>query len=328
MPFLLGVNFLGMAFDFDAAVQAPHRMQPGLRRLAPGAAQLTPLRPGPGGPAGHLGEKLAVLATFAPQALLCQAGFDPGPALWALATHAAAEQPLAFGIDGLGWQAPLLGWALDAHDHPQAMRDSLPEIGPLLAALPRAWRRAALLSLAFAEDFAIIDGASGSLPWLAVALPSMWAPESKLGKSFAEAHAPVADNRLVVGAAPQLVKLVTGADTWERFVWTLTAHPRLHGHPQRVDPARWPPGLTDEQLAAHTWWRTERQTFIAVPGAGQAVFTILVNLVPLTRAFSQPAQAARVHDALASMSAAVLAYRGLAAAQPALLRWLARQAGG
>ncbi|MES2716770.1 MAG: heme-dependent oxidative N-demethylase subunit alpha family protein [Pseudomonadota bacterium] len=317
-----------MCFDFDAAVQAPHRMQPGLRRLAPGTPQLTPLRPGPGGPVRHLGEKLAVLGAFWQQALLRSPGFDPGPALQALASHAAAEHPQALQTAGGHWRAPWLGWNLDDHDQPAACGPGLPEVGPLLAALPRPWRRAALLSLAFAEDFAIVDGSTASLPWLAVALPSMWAPEDKLGRSFAEAHAPVADNRLVVGAAPQLVQLVTSAGPWERFVWTLTAHPRLHAHPQRVDPARWAAGLDDDQLAAQTWWRTERQTFIPVPGQQQAVFTILVNLTPLTRAFTTPAQAGQVHAALASMSDAVLAYRGLHTARPALLRWLARQAAG
>jgi len=123
-----------------------------------------------------------------------------------------------------------------------------------------------------------------------------------------------------------------GADRWERFVWTLSAHPRLHAHPQRVDPARWAPGLSDDELAAQTWWRTERQTFIPVPAqpgqAPQAVFTILVNVTPLTQAFSTPEQAGRVHDVLASMSEAVLAYRGLTNAQAPLLRWLARRAEG
>ena len=115
-------------------------------------------------------------------------------------------------------------------------------------------------------------------------------------------------------------------------LWPLTAHPRLHGHPQRVDPARWASGLDDDQLAAQTWWRTERQTFIPVPAearaARQAVFTILVQVTPLTQAFEAPAQAARMHDALASMSDAVLAYRGLTVTRPALLRWLARRAAG
>ena len=51
-----------MSFDFDAAVQVPHRMQPGLRRLAPGAQQLTPSVVPNRGLARHLREKLVVLA--------------------------------------------------------------------------------------------------------------------------------------------------------------------------------------------------------------------------------------------------------------------------
>lgn len=326
-----------MAFDFDAAVQAPHRMQPGLRRLAAGARQLTPtIADATGALAGadsrrtdagqrHLREKLAVLGAFAPQALLQVPGFDAGPALAALAAQAAAEHPGAFAIDGDHWLAHGLGWALDG-DAPVELAPGWPEVGTVLAALEPGWRRTALLSLAFAEDFAVIDATTGTLPWLAVALPSVWAPEHKVGRSFAEAHAPVADNRLITGAAPQLVKLVTGGERWERFVWTLTAHPRLHAHPDRVDPARWAPGLDDDSLAAQTWWRTERQTFIPVPGAAQAVFTIGVDVQPLARAMATPAMAGQVHDALASMSDAVLAYRGLSTARPALLRWLARRA--
>ena len=321
-----------MSFDFDAGVQLPHRMQPGLRRLAAGALQLTPAVVPNRGVARHLREKLAVLGAFRDQALLSTPGFDAGPALRALAAQAVAEHPQALQVDGDSWRAPWLGWALDGDDQPHDIGSSWPEIGSLLHEMPRHWRRSALLSLAFAEDFAVLDATTGTLPWLAVALPSMWAPELKIGRSFTEVHAPVADNRLIVGAAAPLMTLVTGTEKWQRFVWTLTAHPRLHGHPQRVDPARWAPGLDDEQLAAQTWWRTERQTFIPVPAeagaARQAVFTILVQVTPLAQAFETPAQAARVHDALASMSAAVLAYRGLAEARPALLRWLARQAAG
>ena len=48
--------------------------------------------------------------------------------------------------------------------------------------------------------------------------------------------------------------------------------------------------------------------------------------MPLAQAFDKHGQAAQVHDALASMSPAVLAYRGLGAVQAPLLRWLARRA--
>ncbi|OYU84840.1 MAG: hypothetical protein CFE45_25820, partial [Burkholderiales bacterium PBB5] len=304
-----------MSFDFDAAVLAPFRMQPGLRRLAPGSApQLTPAIVPHRGAARHLREKLAVLWAYRDQALLCAPGFDPQPALAGLAAHAATEHPQAFAVEADGsWFARWLGWRVGPRGQAQPHDTSWPEIGDFLQQLPPAWRQSALLMLAFAEDLAIVDGRSGTLPWLAVALPSGWAPEDKIGLHFAAVHAPVADNQLLLSAADHLVKLGTGAQRWERFVWTLTSHPRLHAHPRRLPQPRWPSGLTAQTIAAQTWWRTERQTFIpvATPQGPQAVFTIQVDTVPLAQALQPPAQAAHLHDALAALSAAVLAYREL-----------------
>lgn len=214
-------------------------------------------------------------------------------------------------------------------DDAAAPIDLHPRIGRLLHALPAAWRWPALLSLAFEEDFAIVDAASGTIPWLAVALPSGWIPSEKLGRSFAEVHAPVADIRLVVQAGPALLRLVSGADRWERFVWTISASPRLDAHPQRQSPGeRWPARLDAPALAACAFWRSERQTFIPLPGRSQAVFTIRVRVEPLAAAVDSPARAAHLHDALASMSEAVLAYRGLAPARDRLLDWLGQRAAG
>ena len=319
-------TFATMAFDFDAAVSAPFRMQPGLRRLSATAQQLTPAVVPQRGAARHLREKLAVLWAYREQALLCHPGFDPAPALSVLAQHAAIEQPQAWQVVNGNWLAPWLGWAVDADGQVHQQHAGWPEIGALLHALPAPWRGTALMTLAFAEDFAIVDARSGVIPWLAVCLPSGWAPEEKLGRSFADVHGPVAENRMVVQASGHLMRLVTGAERCERFVWTLTGQPRLHAHPARLDPQRWPEDLTLRDVAAQTWWRTERQTFIPVPGAGQAVFTILVDVQPLSVAMHSPERAARVHDALASMSPAVLRYRGLQDVQPLLLQWLAQRA--
>jgi hypothetical protein len=316
-----------MAFDFDAAVTAPFRMQPGLRRLAPGASQLTPVAPG----ARHQREKLAVFSAFADQALLVRPGFDASPALAALAAEAARLHPQHLQWDGRRAVAPRLGvQVLDdqATDIAAGEFGVGDEIGRCLRALPPGWRLAGLLSLCFAEDFAIVDGRDASIPWLAVALPSQWAPETKVGRHFAEVHAPVADSRLLLAASDRLTALVTGDDRWERFVWTLTGHPRLHAHPRRVDPARWPATRDPDQLAALAWFRTEHQTFIPVPQARQAIFTIGVEVQRMDQALADHARARRVHDALASMSPEVLAYRGLTEVREPLLAWLDTQAGG
>ena len=319
-----------MAFDFSA-VTAPFRMQPGLRRLAPGALQLTPNVLAD----AALAAKLSVLSQHAHQALLRVPGFDAAPALQALADHAAAAHPDAFAVRGPAhWHAPRLGWSV--HDGSVA-GNGPPALGDCLRALPPAWRGAALLSLAFAEDFALLDGATGCVPWLAVCLPSHWAPEDKVGRHFAQIHAPVADNQTLLTASEHLVRLVTGSDRWERFVWTITGDPALDRHPARCTPTRWPAEADAdadadaeadaESIAESAWFRTERQTFIPVAGHAQAIFTIHVEVRALADAVASAAQARQLHAALSTMSAEVLAYRGLTDARARLVAWLAARAG-
>lgn len=314
-----------MPFDFNA-VSTPFRMQPGLRRLAPGAHQLTPTQPGD----PSLREKLAVLTSCPDQALLASPGFDPTPATRALFEHAAAEHPNAWhcGHDG-SVQALHLGWTVQHGVATPNSTHASGEIGHCLAALPPDWRSTALFCLAFAEDVAVIDGSSARIPWLAVCLPSHWAPEHKIGRHFAEVHAPVADNQLLIAASDHLARLVTGGDRWERWVWNITSHPEFDAHPARRTPRPWPADLDAGALAARAYLRSERQTFIPLVDHRQALFTIHVESQPLAEVITEPAQARCLHDALHSMSPAVLAYRSLTDARDRLLSWLrARSAGG
>lgn len=308
-----------MAFDF-ATVTAPFRMQPGLRALAPGASQLTPSRPGE----RAFEEKLAVLSQHADQALLTSPGFDAAAALQALCAQAQAEDPQALRRENGLVQAPLLGWGLQGD---AVVGDGPEAVGRCLAALPAAWRLAALLSLAFVEDFAVIDGHTASIPWLAVCLPSHWSPQEKIGRHFAQVHAPVADNRLLIAASEHLARLVTGTQRWERFVWTITPEAQLDMHPRRTAKRPWPVEADADALARLAFLRTERQTFIPLPEARQAIFTIHVESRPLGQAVAAAEDAATLHAALATMSEAVLAYRSLAPARDRLLAWLAARAG-
>ena len=313
-----------MSFDFDAAVTAPFRMRPGLRKLASGARHLTALAPG----SAHQREKLAVLSAFAGQALLQSAGFDASAALSTLCEVAAHEHPEVFAWDGLEAQSRSLGVAVRGGELRTLHAGSFglgDEIARCLTQLEPRWRLAGLLSLAFAEDIAIIDAATGHIPWMAVTLPSFWAPEEKVGRHFVQIHAPVADNELLLRAASALMQVVSGEQRWERFVWTITSHARLHAHPQRVDPLRWG-AAGDDELPALAWWRSERQTFIPVAGTPQVLFTIAIQMQPLAELLHDPAKARALHEAVASMSTAVLDYRGLHSVREPLLRWLARAA--
>lgn len=260
-----------MDFDFSH-VAVPFRMQPGLRRVEPGALKLTPLAAG----SDLQAEKRAVVE--AGQSRHIVAGFDPAPALEAIAAMSSS------------------GWHVDS---------------------------ATPLELAFEEDFAVLEGASGTLPWLCVCVPSHWAPEKKLGLDFAAVHGPVADNAALIAASRHLVGLATSGECWERFVWTISPSGRHDQHPSRHPRTPWPAESDDEAFARQCWLRAERQTFFPVArGTAQAVFSIRVMLQPLVDAAQKPDDAMRLRDSLASMSSAVLEYKNLAAARDPLLRWL------
>ena len=177
--------------------------------------------------------------------------------------------------------------------------------------------------LAYEQDFAVLDGDSGALKWLCVCVPSHWAPEEKIGLDLASVHAPVADSKLLVSASSHLVKLATSGECWERFVWTSSPSGRYDQHPRRHAREPWPQVQDPPEFARKLWLRAERQTFFPVRGAQQSVFTIRVMLQPLVEAVEAPGAARKLHDAIATMSDAVLAYKGLAPAKDPLLAWVA-----
>ena len=198
---------------------------------------------------------------------------------------------------------------------------------PALAAIAQRLPSDLPPETAYEQDFAVLDGDTGTLPWLCVCVPSHWAPEEKVGLAFAALHAPVADNEMLVAASAQLVKLATSGECWERFVWTVSPSPRHDQHPRRHVRTPWPATVDIEEFGRQCWLRAERQTFFPVNrGTRQAVFTIRVMLQPLATTVSAPGAARQLHDSLASMSGAVLAYKGLAPAHDRLLAWLALRA--
>lgn len=184
-------------------------------------------------------------------------------------------------------------------------------------------KQAGELPLAFEEDFVVLDGDTGQLTWLCVCVPSHWAPEVKLGLSLGAVHAGVADNAQLMAATSHLVKLATGGGHWERFVWTITPSGRHDQHPARQPRTSWAEEGAPAAFAAACYLRAERQTFLPVgQGTRQAVFTIRVMLQPLIEAVQTRDQAQQLHNSLASMSPAVLAYKNLTQARAALLAWL------
>lgn len=292
-------------------VTVPFRMQPGLSRLAEGECHWSRLDPA----SALFAEKCAVLERDIDGALLASEAAAPGLALDNVASVASAEHPGWLMWDGQTLDLPSLGITLQACGAHWQRRESAhavtDRVAPLLAREMPAWQRmAAALALVLHEDWAVLR-AQGMVDVIAACTPSRWSPAEKVGRDFRAIHAPVADNRLIVGAADALTRLVTAGERWERHVWTLTPWGGYDQHPQRTPVPDWPSHEEGDALLASTWLRVERQTFQPIAGHGACVFTIRVERAPVSEALQEPALLERVADAIASMSPDVLAYRHL-----------------
>jgi hypothetical protein len=188
------------------------------------------------------------------------------------------------------------------------------------------------LELQVEEDLVVLDTATTTIPWLCVSVPSRWAPEEKLGQTLASIHGPVADGEALATALPHQLRVLSNGTHWERYVWTVSPSPRYDQHPLRHAAPAWPATPDPDAFAQQCFFRAERQTFVPLldeqgQPRPQVLFTIRVMLEPLATAVARPADALRLHDAIGSMSGAVLAYKNLVPARERLLRWLSGRAG-
>ena len=129
--------------------------------------------------------------------------------------------------------------------------------------------------LKYQEDFVVwAPDMKGqlSVQMASVCFPSGWDPVSKVNKSFAEIHEPVADNEMIMKAADTIATMITQKGPFVRSVWTIANSPDLNRHPSVKKP--W----TNERLE-DMWYRTERQ--VTVPLGDAAIFFIRTYTVPL-----------------------------------------------
>lgn len=167
-----------------------------------------------------------------------------------------------------------------------------------------AW--AQQLTLAMQEDWVLMSP-QGHFEAGSVCFPSGWAPSEKFNLTLAEIHSPVADGEALRKASEALTRAMLQKGPFQRFVWTLTRNSSLSRHP-----------LYSEDLQADhaqaLYFRYERQTTLALPGSGRALFLIRVHVVPLEAALAGEQSARRLISlkaSLSSMSEAVIAYKGL-----------------
>lgn len=201
-----------------------------------------------------------------------------------------------------------------------ALRSAVPD-GPVDAAggLPWVGLRSGLpaadflvgLTLSLQEDLVLmVRDAEGELSaqWMAVCFPSGWRPADKLGQSMLRIHAPVADNARLQQAAGGLAQAITSKGPFLRHVWTLAGSGSLHKDPDTD-------AFDGVRSIDDLWFRCERQ--VTVPLGGDAcLFLIRVFVAPLGTVAASPERFECLRRALASMSPAVVGYKGLGRVMP------------
>jgi dimethylamine monooxygenase subunit A len=178
------------------------------------------------------------------------------------------------------------------------------------------------------EDFVILhdepdDGLRAR--FLSVCFPSNWNPADKLGLDFTAIHAPVADNALLQAGARGIVDMAFRQAPMLRHVWLLTPNGDLAQHPE-TRRTRWEDALAaadvpgaSGRLVDRVFFRVERQTTLPLPALRRGVFFIRVMVAPLAEVLAvAPERGAELAEALASMSEAVVAYRGMTAVRERL----------
>ena len=187
------------------------------------------------------------------------------------------------------------------------------------------------LATGLQEDFVVLhdereDGTdSMRTRFLSVCFPSNWNPAEKLGLDFSAIHAPVADNALLQAGARGIIDMAFRQAPMLRHVWLLTPNGDLAQHPE-TRRTRWDDALAaadapgaSGRLIDQVFFRVERQTTLPLPALRRGVFFIRVMVAPLAQVLAvAPGRAAELGEALASMSEAVVAYRGMTAVRERL----------
>lgn len=167
------------------------------------------------------------------------------------------------------------------------------------------------LAMQIQEDLTVMV-ARGDRNWLAAAhlcIPSHWSAADKIGHNFAEVHAPVAGIEPINARANEYVaQMIRSTHGLVRFAWGLQGDNAIDGHPSH-------PRQALDLDAGAVIIRLERQTVWGLPDVNASLFTL--------RPYNdvcRPEDRAPIASAIASMTDASLAYKGLTNVRDELVR--------
>ena len=153
-----------------------------------------------------------------------------------------------------------------------------------------------------------------------VVFPSQWSLPEKLGLPISAVHAPVPGLQKAIGPSIDtiLARLQVGSG-WIRENWGFSASDELNYHPSRNLPQ-----LTAGARLETTWIRLETQFLTRLPQTQGVLFGIRVHPYRLDEVAAIPAVGERIAHALRTMPEAMVAYKGLSAVRPTLIKLLSR----
>lgn len=162
-----------------------------------------------------------------------------------------------------------------------------------------------------------------------VCFPNRWDLPSKVGRTMAEVHAPVArlNDQLADPIDGFFERLRPERPFW-RLGWGLLDTDERYQPLDGTAPAREPaPAAGDSDAPDRLFLRVERETLRRFPQTDCVLFTIRTYIRPLRHLAERPDDAARLADALRAMPPDVADYKQLDQVAPAATAWLDSVAG-
>jgi hypothetical protein len=172
-----------------------------------------------------------------------------------------------------------------------------------------------------AEDLCLLQASDEGYRLIGATLcfPNRWLLEEKIGQPLDSIHEPVP------GFAPALQRPIGhffAALKPDRILarvnWGIADDATLFQPVGREADA----AITAANAGSALYLRVERQTLRRLPQSSAVLFTIRTEVTPLNRVIATRDDALTLASAIRDMSPAMLRYKHLAAARPALLAWL------
>lgn len=167
------------------------------------------------------------------------------------------------------------------------------------------------------EDLLLLAGTPPALVVGQLCFANDWSLDEKLGRPFAEIHAPVGDSvaPMLRAAGTFVERLPPNRPVW-RLNWSFKHSAELdqttrHAPRLKAELAILAPSLTPETVGERLMVRVERQTLTRLPHSGAVLFTVRTHQNRLAAEAADPTRAARILAVLRTTPPGLLDYKSI-----------------